>query len=66
MALYIEVYVLNDYISSYLFYHIDFVMFTIKNLCIIIGSVIGIIFISSLFTVRRIAKMNPVDAILNK
>ncbi len=66
VALYIEVYVLNDYISSYLFYHIDFVMFTIKNLCIIIGSVIGIIFISSLFTVRRIAKMNPVDAILNK
>lgn len=66
VTLYIGIYWVNNYISSYLFYHIDFVTFTMKNLCIIIGSVIGIIFISSLFTVRKIAKMNPVDAILNK
>jgi len=65
-TLYIAIYITNNYISSHLFFHIDFIIFMPENLCIIIGSVLAIIFVSSLFTVRRIAKMNPVDAILNK
>ncbi|MCI9233590.1 MAG: ATP-binding cassette domain-containing protein [Bacilli bacterium] len=65
-TLYALIYWVNDYISSHLFFHINFVTFTLENMCILIGSVIGIIFLSSLFTVRKIAKMNPVDAISNK
>ncbi len=66
ITLFAAIFITNNYISSRLFFHINFITFTKENLVIIIGSVFMIIFISSLFTVRRIAKMNPVDAILNK
>jgi len=66
ITLYIVINFTNDYISSHLFFNINFIIFTPENLLLIIGSTFGIIFISSLFTVRKIAKMNPVDAISNK
>lgn len=60
------IYLGNSYISSHLFFFIPFILFTWKKLVILVGSVILIIILSSLFTIRKIAKMNPVDAILNK
>ena len=66
ITLRIGIYYMNRYISSFLFFDIDFITLTFDNLLLIVGSVLGIIIVSSLFTVRKIAKMKPVDAILNK
>lgn len=64
--IYIEIFYLNNYISSKLFFDIKIVMFKPDNLLILIISVLGIIFLSSLLTVGKITKMKPIDAILNK
>lgn len=56
----------NQMISNHLFFSIDFVQLTVENIVILFGSVLGIVFLSSLFTVRKIAKMRPIDAILDK
>lgn len=66
VVLYTGIYYTNQYISSHLFFHINFISLTTENLLILVGSVLGIVFLSSLFTVKRIARMKPVDAILNK
>lgn len=66
IILYIGIDLANGYISSNLFFTIELIMFSKENLLILIGSVMIIIFLSSLFTVRKISKMKPVDAILNK
>ena len=66
IALNIIIIISNNEISSTLFFNIKFITFSIENLLLLIGSVLVIIYLSSLFTVRKIAKMNPVDAILNK
>ncbi len=64
--LFIMVCFMNYYISDHLFFEIELIEFTVKNILIIVGSVITIIFLSSLLTVGKIAKMKPIDAILNK
>ncbi|MDD3241943.1 MAG: ABC transporter ATP-binding protein/permease [Bacilli bacterium] len=66
IAINIIIFISNKEISSMLFFNIKFITFSIENLLLLIGSVLVIIYVSSLFTVRKIAKMNPVDAILNK
>ena len=73
LSLFLSVFILkigiiymNSYISSFLFYHIDFISLSANNILLLILSVFTVIIASSLFSVRKIAKMNPVDAILNK
>lgn len=64
--LFMMVSVMNSYICNHLFFEIELIEFTMQNIVIILGSVVMIIFLSSLFTVGKIAKMKPIDAILNK
>ena len=66
ITLIILMFIANNYISSRLFFNINFIMLSLENLLILIGSIIGVTFLSSLFTVGKIAKMKPIDAILNK
>lgn len=57
---------LNHFINEILFFQINFIYFTPFTALLLLAIVFLSIFFASLFTVRKIAKMKPVDAILNK
>ena len=56
----------NNFVTSTLMINVNILAFGFKQIIGVIGILLGIVVVANIIPLKRITKMKPIDAILNK